>query len=97
MFTKPLGGPHLRTGRVKVLYEFRLLSSTSQKLSSLLITKFNLHYSPFHGFWQSFISIEVCRDCIPALASSRKNINGFLCLLIVFLKSKISVKFEGHD
>ena len=25
---------------VKVLYEFRLLSSTSQKLSSLLITKF---------------------------------------------------------
>ena len=48
-----------------------------------------LNYSPFYGFWQSFISIEVCRDCIPALASScKKTIYGFLCLLIVFLKSK---------
>ena len=28
---------------VKILYEFRLLSSSSQKLSSLLITKFHLH------------------------------------------------------
>ena len=47
------------------------------------------HYSLSPGFWQSFISIEVCRDCIPALASScKKTINGFLCLLIVFLKSK---------
>ena len=46
-------------------------------------------YSLFHGFWQRFISIEACRDCIPALASScKKTIDGFLCLLIVFLKSK---------
>ena len=29
---------------------------------------FERDYSPFHGFWQSFISIEVCRDCIPTLA-----------------------------
>ena len=29
-------------------------------------------YSLSPGFWQSFISIEVCRDCIPALASSCK-------------------------
>ena len=47
------------------------------------------NYSLSPGFWQSFNSIEVCRDCIPALASScKKTINGFLCLLIVFLKSK---------
>ena len=46
-------------------------------------------YSLSPGFWQSFISIEVCGDCIPALASScKKTINGFLCLLIVFIKSK---------
>ena len=46
-------------------------------------------YSLSPGFWQSFISIEVCKDCTPALASSfKKTINGFLCLLIVFLKSK---------
>ena len=37
----------------------------------------------------SFISIEVCRDCIPALASScKRTIKGFPCLPIVFLKSK---------
>ena len=49
-----------------------------------------LNYSLSPGFWQSFISMEVCRDCIPALASSCKKqlINGFLNLLIVFLKSK---------
>ena len=40
-------------------------------------------YSPFHRLWQSFISIEVCRDCIPAIASSCKkqltlNRPGFL-------------------
>ena len=47
------------------------------------------YYSLSPGFWQSFISIEVCRDCILALASScKKTINGFLCLVIVFLKSK---------
>ena len=32
-----------------------------------------LKYSPFHGFWQSSISIEVCRDCIPALHHPAKN------------------------
>ena len=52
-------------------------------------TRVSIYYSPFHGFWQSFISIEVCRDFIPALASScKKTINGFLCLRIVSLKSK---------
>ena len=42
------------------------------------------NYSLFHGFWQSFISIEVCRDCIPALASScKKQLKGFfVCLLL---------------
>ena len=55
----------------------------------LKVFEFEQYYSLSPGFWQSFISIEVCRDCIPALASScKKRINGFLCLLIVFLKSK---------
>ena len=35
----------------------------------------------------SFISIEVCRGSIPALASScKKRLTVFFCLLIVFLK-----------
>ena len=47
------------------------------------------NYSPFHGFWQSFISIEVCRDCIPALASScKKQLMGFFVWLLFFLKVK---------
>ena len=41
------------------------------------------------GFWQSFISIEVCRDCIPALASScKKQLMGFFVCLLFFLKVK---------
>ena len=48
-----------------------------------------LIYSPFYGFWQSFISIEVCRDCIPALASScKKQLTGFFVCLLFFLKVK---------
>ena len=55
----------------------------------MILLRNNLHYSLSPGFWQSFISIEVCRDCIPALASScKKQLTGFFCLLIVFLKSK---------
>ena len=46
-------------------------------------------YSLFPGFWQSFISIEVCRDCIPALASScKKQLTGFFVCLLFFLKVK---------
>ena len=46
-------------------------------------------YSPFHGFWQSFILIEVCRDCILALASScKKQLTGFFVCLLFFLKVK---------
>ena len=41
------------------------------------------------GFWQSFISIEVCRDRIPALASScKKQLTGFFVCLLLFLKEK---------
>ena len=48
-----------------------------------------LHYSLSPGFWQSFISIEVCRDCIPALASScKKQLTGFFVCLLFFLKVK---------
>ena len=47
------------------------------------------HYSLSPGFWQSFISIEVCRDCIPALASScKKQLTGFFVCLLFFLKVK---------
>ena len=51
--------------------------------------RFFWNYSPFHGFWQIFISIEVCRDCIPALASScKKQLTGFFVCLLFFLKVK---------
>ena len=37
----------------------------------------------------SFISIEVCRDCIPALASScKKQLTGSFVCLLFFLKVK---------
>ena len=37
----------------------------------------------------SFISIEVCRDCIPALASScKKQLMGFFVCLLFILKVK---------
>ena len=46
-------------------------------------------YSLSPEFWQSFISIEVCRDCIPALASScKKQLKGFFVCLLFFLKVK---------
>ena len=46
-------------------------------------------YSLSPGFWQSFISIEVCRDCIPALASScKKQLMGLFVCLLFFLKVK---------
>ena len=46
-------------------------------------------YSLSPGFWQSFISIEVCRDCIPALASScKKQLMGFFVCLLFSLKVK---------
>ena len=36
-----------------------------------------------------FFSIEVCRDCIPALASScKKQLTGFFVCLLFFLKVK---------
>ena len=47
------------------------------------------NYSLSPGFWQSFISIEVCRDCIPAIASScKKQLTGFFVCLLFFLKVK---------
>ena len=47
------------------------------------------YYSLSPGFWQRFISIEVCRDCIPALASScKKQLTGFFVCLLFFLKVK---------
>ena len=46
-------------------------------------------YSLSDGFWQSFISIEVCRDRKPALASScKKRLTGFFVCLLFFLKVK---------
>ena len=52
-------------------------------------TVFKSNYSLSPGFWQSFTSIEVCRDCIPALASScKKQLTGFFVCLLFFLKVK---------
>ena len=45
--------------------------------------------SPFHGVWQSFITIEVYGDRIPALASScKKQFTGVFVRLLFFLKVK---------
>ena len=49
----------------------------------------NNFQSPFPGIWQSFITIQVCRDSIPALAPSYKNqLTGFFVCLFFFLKVK---------
>ena len=67
--------------RVKIAHSFL------QSVKSVPRYHFKLAYSPFHEFWQSFISIEVCKDCIPALASScKKQLTGLL------LKVNTSVK-----
>ena len=55
----------------------------------VMILVFLESYSLSPGFWQSFISIEVCRDCIPTLASScKKQLTGFFVCLLFFLKVK---------
>ena len=83
-----------RTGNPSV-YNRGVASSslTIDKCVSLWICfrrakKFKI-YSLFHGFWQSFISIEVCRDCLPALASSCKTqLTGTFVCVLFFLKVK---------
>ena len=47
----------------------------------------------------SFISVGVCRDRkLPHAPSRKKAVNGFLCLLIVFLKNKThQLSFEGRN
>ena len=63
-----------------------------QHESTTLKTRGHSHfliYSLSPGFWRSFISIEVCRDRIPALASScKKQLTGFFVCLLFFLKVK---------
>ena len=57
--------------------------------NTFLVRFLEISYSLSPGFWQSFISIEVCRDCIPALASScKKQLTGFFVCLLFFLKVK---------
>ena len=52
-------------------------------------------YSLFPGFWQSFISIEVC--CIPALASScKKQLTGFFVCLLFQLILKDVIKLNRN-
>ena len=70
-----------------VLQWMKKNSKISQFSSFLLRSGYPI-YSLSDGFWQSFVSIEVCRDRKPALAwSCKKTINGFLCLPIVFPES----------
>ena len=65
-------------------HEINLFSRCSSPLN---VNALNYSLSPW--FWQSFISIEVCRDCIPALASScKKQLTGFFACLLFFLKVK---------
>ena len=72
------------------LVDFTALVSTYyRKLVSFFGQRLEQVYSLSPGFWQSFISIEVCRDCIPALASScKKQLTGFFVCLLFFLKVK---------
>ena len=54
-------------------------------------------YSLFHGFQHSFISIELCRDYIPALASScKKQLTGFFVCLLVFSDRDKIVAGDPH-
>ena len=71
--------------RLKFEYELDILSNTKVSLAKI----HGENYSLSSGFWQSFISIEVCRDCIPALASScKKQLTGYFVCLLFFLKVK---------
>ena len=45
-------------------------------------------YSPFHRFWQFYFSRGLQRLYTGTCIILQKTFNGFLCLLIVFLKSK---------
>ena len=66
-----------------------LCSLTGELISHCEIPYMEGIYSLSPGFWQSFISIDVCGDCIPALASScKKQLMGFFVCLLFFLKVK---------
>ena len=47
----------------------------------------------------SFISVEVCKDRkLPHAPSCKETVDGFLFLLIVFLKNKThQLNFEGRN
>ena len=67
----------------------RVISAISKVVFCTFFVPKLATYSPFHGFWKSFISIEVRRDCILALASScKKELKGFFVCLLFFLKVK---------
>ena len=58
----------------------------------------NLFWSPFPGVWQSFITIEVCRDNILALAQSCKKLLWvYLPAYCFSLKYNASIKFLECD
>ena len=66
------------------LYNYRIIYRLANTKDLYFST-----YSLSDGFWQSFISIEVCRDRKPALASScKKRLTGFFVCLLFFLKVK---------
>ena len=79
----------MRTKRCHMCLNLHLLPRSHPQKGEQAIIFVIAHYSLSPGFWQSFISIEVCRDCIPALASScKKQLTGFFVCLLFFLKVK---------
>ena len=66
--------------------------------SALIFHHNLLPLSPFPDIWQSFITIEVCGDRIPAHASScKKRLTDFFVHLLFFLKVKHQLNFGGGD
>ena len=55
--------------------------------------------SPFHGLWQFYFSRGLQRQkTATCTILQKKAVNGFLCLLIVFLKNKThQLNFEGRN
>ena len=84
----------LRSKQISLFYKHFHTYTNHKKVAPLKLkrshcTKGLSVYSPFHRFWQSFISIAVCRDCIPARASScKKQLTDFFACLLLFLKVK---------
>ena len=74
----------------KSICPFNTLSVTIVFFFLLVLGMAVVYCSPFPGVWQSFITIKVCRDCIPTLAPfCKKQLIGFFVHLLFFIKVKL--------